>query len=133
MSKEKTFEINLNRLEAIVSALESPELSLEEGMTLYKEGIKCAQLCGEKLQKAKHELEIWQKETGVITHINNNEISNENLEQEDSQNTQGEFLVNETLNAPHKPQTLYLNKPDTTVKQNNSDRITDNDFGEVPF
>lgn len=50
----------MKRLGEIVDALESPDISLEEGIALYKEGALCSRFCREKLEKAKHELEIWQ-------------------------------------------------------------------------
>ena len=65
MAKEKSFEENMKRLEEIVQALEDPEISLEKGMELYKEGAKCSRLCREKLDKARHELEVWQNEASV--------------------------------------------------------------------
>lgn len=58
--KEPLFEDKLKRLQEIVAALESPNISLEEGMALYKEGAECSRFCREKLEKARHELEIWQ-------------------------------------------------------------------------
>lgn len=57
---ERTFEENMKRLEEIVAALEDPDISLEEGMALYKEGSQCSRLCREKLESARHELEVWQ-------------------------------------------------------------------------
>lgn len=54
------FEEKMKRLEEIVSALESPELPLEKGMALYKEGLACSRYCREALEKARHDLEIWQ-------------------------------------------------------------------------
>lgn len=58
--KERQFEEKMKRLQEIVAALESPDLSLEEGMALYREGAQCSRFCREKLEKARHELEIWQ-------------------------------------------------------------------------
>ena len=55
-----SFEKNMKRLEEIVAALESPDLSLEDGMALYREGAQCASQCRQALEKAKHELEMWQ-------------------------------------------------------------------------
>lgn len=61
MSKrgDRQFENKMKRLEEIVNALESPDLSLEEGLALYKEGAACSKFCREKLEKARHELEVW--------------------------------------------------------------------------
>lgn len=60
-SNDKAFEKKMKRLEEIVHALDSPDLSLEEGLKLYKEGAACSRFCREELEKARHELEIWEE------------------------------------------------------------------------
>lgn len=57
---ENQFEKKLARLQEIVAALESGDLPLEKGMALYKEGAGCARYCRQQLDKARHELEVWQ-------------------------------------------------------------------------
>ncbi|WP_319471620.1 exodeoxyribonuclease VII small subunit [uncultured Pseudodesulfovibrio sp.] len=57
MGKE-TFEDRLERLKSIVERLERGELPLEEGVTLYKEGVKLVQTCGKQLDSARHEVKI---------------------------------------------------------------------------
>lgn len=59
-AKTDTFEKKMARLQEIVTALESGDLPLEKGMALYKEGAACSRYCREQLEKARHELEIWQ-------------------------------------------------------------------------
>lgn len=58
--KNNLFEIKMARLQEIVSALESGDLPLEKGMALYKEGAECSRFCREQLEKARHELSLWQ-------------------------------------------------------------------------
>ena len=58
--RENLFEKKMARLQEIVSALESGDLPLEEGMALYKEGVACSRFCREQLEKARHELSLWQ-------------------------------------------------------------------------
>lgn len=58
--KELSFEEAMKRLEDIVEDMENQEIPLEESLALYKEGAKCARLCRQKLDQARHELEIWQ-------------------------------------------------------------------------
>ena len=58
--KENLFEKKMARLQEIVNALESGDLPLEEGMALYKEGAECSRFCREQLEKARHELSLWQ-------------------------------------------------------------------------
>jgi exodeoxyribonuclease VII small subunit len=52
----KDFESAMNRLEEIVSSLESGELSLEESITLYTEGVKIAGVCNKKLADAEGQI-----------------------------------------------------------------------------
>lgn len=56
---EPKFEDMLKRLEEIVKALESPDVSLEEGLALYKEGAMCSRICRDRLDKAQHEIQMW--------------------------------------------------------------------------
>jgi len=46
---ELTFEQALSRLEAIVSALEAGEASLEEAIVLFEEGSQLSKFCQDKL------------------------------------------------------------------------------------
>ncbi|QCC85749.1 exodeoxyribonuclease VII small subunit [Desulfovibrio desulfuricans] len=57
---DNTFEKKMARLQEIVAALENGDLPLEKGMALYKEGAACSRYCREQLEKARHELEVWQ-------------------------------------------------------------------------
>ncbi|MGM0505600.1 MAG: exodeoxyribonuclease VII small subunit [Bacteroidota bacterium] len=54
MSEEKklTFEEALNQLEAVVKRLEDPEVSLEESIDLYEQGMKLSAFCNETLESA---------------------------------------------------------------------------------
>ncbi len=51
MSKP-SFEENLQTLESLVKKLESGELSLDESVKLYNEGIELAKLCHKELKEA---------------------------------------------------------------------------------
>lgn len=59
-NENMSFEQALKRLEEIVEALEGEGVTLEESVALYKEGAACGAICREKLDNARHELEIWQ-------------------------------------------------------------------------
>lgn len=61
MAKD-SFEKDLKNLEDIVARLESEDVSLEESMKLYEEGVKLARLCSEKLDKAEKKVEILSKD-----------------------------------------------------------------------
>ena len=54
----KTFEENMARLEALVSQLERGELSLEDALTCYKEGVELVGFCQKSLARATHEVEL---------------------------------------------------------------------------
>lgn len=49
---KKTYEESIDRLEEIVSALESGDLSLDESMKLFEEGTKLVSFCSASLDKA---------------------------------------------------------------------------------
>ncbi len=51
--ENKTFEQLLKELEAIVSSLESGNLSLEESVTKYQEGMAISLECKKRLDEAK--------------------------------------------------------------------------------
>lgn len=78
----KTFEAKMARLEAIVHALESGDPSLAEGMALYKEGADCSRFCREQLEKARHELLLWQD--GEARALNPEAVNSEALTAETS-------------------------------------------------
>jgi len=59
-SRKNLFEKRMARLQEIVAALESGNLPLEEGMALYREGAECSRFCRQQLDKARHELSLWQ-------------------------------------------------------------------------
>lgn len=80
INPDTKFEDLMRRLEEIVNALESPDLSLEDGMRLYQEGAQCSRICREKLDKARHQLEIWQNdelESVDIEFMDQEELDNE--------------------------------------------------------
>ncbi|MBL7158202.1 MAG: exodeoxyribonuclease VII small subunit [Candidatus Omnitrophica bacterium] len=55
------FEDALKKLEKIVEALETGELSLDASLEKYEEGIKLVRLCQKKLEEAKKKIEILVK------------------------------------------------------------------------
>jgi len=59
--KELKFEEALEKLEAIVEDLEGGELSLDESMKRYEEGIRLSKLCSKRLEEAKKKVEILLK------------------------------------------------------------------------
>lgn len=55
--KGKTFEEQLGRLEETVQRLEQDELSLDEMLKLYAEGVELARSCRERLDEASARLQ----------------------------------------------------------------------------
>lgn len=61
MAKPKTeasFEKNLEELEAIVAALEGGELSLDESLKQFEQGIRLSRACEKALADAEKKIEI---------------------------------------------------------------------------
>ncbi len=55
---EKTFEEALARLEQIIGELENGELSLDESLKLFEEGIALSRHCNLKLDEAQGKVEL---------------------------------------------------------------------------
>ena len=61
MPKEK-FEDALSKLEKIVGKLEEGDISLEESLKLFEEGIRLSRLCNQKLDEAERKVQILVKD-----------------------------------------------------------------------
>lgn len=57
-SVKMDFEKSLENLEQVVEKLESGELSLEESLKLFEQGIKLTRQCQQALQKAEEKVTI---------------------------------------------------------------------------
>lgn len=68
MAKEK-FEEAIKRLEEIVHTMERGDLSLEESLKAFEEGIKLVRLCTKKLEEAERKVEMLIKNEGNIDFI----------------------------------------------------------------
>ncbi len=55
------FEKNMQRLSEIVSRLEQGDLTLEESVALYEEGVKLSAACSQALEQAKLKVTIQQE------------------------------------------------------------------------
>ncbi|MDY6880992.1 MAG: exodeoxyribonuclease VII small subunit [Desulfatiglans sp.] len=62
--KEKKFEEAMQRLEEIVGGLESGELSLEESLKVFEEGMKLVKFCADKLEEVEKKVAVLVKESG---------------------------------------------------------------------
>ena len=57
MKKDIKFEEAIQKLSEINAKLESEEISLDESVNLFKEGIELSRFCQNKLDEAKLEIE----------------------------------------------------------------------------
>ena len=60
--KEMQFEEAFKRLEVIVGNLESGDLSLEESMKLFEEGIGLTEACKSRLEVAEQKIQLLLKD-----------------------------------------------------------------------
>lgn len=60
MASEK-FELSLKKLEDAVNRLESGDLSLDDSLKVFEEGVKHASICSAKLNEAQKKVELLLK------------------------------------------------------------------------
>ncbi len=66
--KKPDFEKSLVRLEEVVRRLESPQLSLDDAMKLFEEGVQLSRECQKQLEEAEGRVEILlKKANGKLT------------------------------------------------------------------
>jgi exodeoxyribonuclease VII small subunit len=67
-TKKPDFERSLSRLEEVVRKLESPQLSLDDAMKLFEEGVSLSRECQKQLEEAEGRVEILLKRAdGKVT------------------------------------------------------------------
>jgi exodeoxyribonuclease VII small subunit len=62
MMAEKKFEDAMERLEEIVQSLESSDLSLDDSLAIFEEGVKLIGFCSKKLEEAEEKVNMLVKE-----------------------------------------------------------------------
>lgn len=60
--KDKRFEDALDELEKVVERLESGELSLEDSLAAFEEGVKLVRYCNQKLSEVEKKIELLVKD-----------------------------------------------------------------------
>ncbi len=60
-NKELAFEVAFKKLETIVGNLENGDLSLEDALKQYEEGVRMADLCSKRLGEAEKKVEVLMK------------------------------------------------------------------------
>ena len=63
-TKKPDFECSLGRLEEIVGKLENANLSLDDAMKLFEEGVQLSRECQKHLEEAEGKVEILLKKAG---------------------------------------------------------------------
>lgn len=63
---KKTFESALTRLEQITDEMEAGELSLDNSLKKFNEGIKLAEFCNDKLTAARAQVELLLDKNGRL-------------------------------------------------------------------
>jgi len=67
-AKKPDFEKSLGRLEEVVRRLESPQLSLDDAMKLFEEGVELSRECQKQLEEAEGKVGILLKKAdGKLT------------------------------------------------------------------
>lgn len=66
MSKPKTFEASMDRLDEIVSLLEENEQPLDETIGLFEEGLKLIKSCDDQLKVFEQKVEELSKANGEV-------------------------------------------------------------------
>lgn len=64
-TKKNTFESNLDRLKEIVETLDSEQVSLEDSLKLFEEGIKLYRKCNDTLSKAEQRISVLVDDEGT--------------------------------------------------------------------
>jgi exodeoxyribonuclease VII small subunit len=59
------FEDALRELEEIVKKMENGDLTLDESLTLFEQGITLTRMCSSKLEHAKQKIEILVKQNKI--------------------------------------------------------------------
>jgi len=66
--KQESFEEALKRLEEIVHRLESGDLTLEESLELFEEGVRLTRVCSQRLDEAQKRIDLLTRdEQGGVT------------------------------------------------------------------
>lgn len=66
-AEELSFEQAMDKLETIVSKLESGDIPLEQAIDLFQEGMRLSQLCSGKLENVERKIEMLIEENGTYT------------------------------------------------------------------
>ena len=63
---EKKFEKALEKLEGIVRKMEEGDMSLDESLKAFEEGIKLSRYCADKLDEAERKVKLLLREGDIL-------------------------------------------------------------------
>ncbi len=66
MAKKQTFESALEELEQITRRLEEGDLSLEDSLKSFGDGVKLAEFCNKKLEEAEKKVSLLLQKDGTV-------------------------------------------------------------------
>lgn len=120
--KEKKFEQAITELESIVDIMETGELSLDESLQKYEEGIKLANFCKSKLEFAEKKIEIIRKKADGSTTI-------EDFDKEETEGEVSEVLQekNKVLTDKAIPVSVNVVNAEDTLKEDITESDTNNE------
>ena len=68
--KKKTYEEAVKRIDEITDILENGEVSLENSIELYKEGVELISFCGQVLENAEKQVTLLSEKDGLFVEEN---------------------------------------------------------------
>lgn len=68
--KGQTYEENIRRLEELVSLLEKGDISLEDGLTAFEEGVGLIKVCQQQLERVAQKIQVV-TDNGELTPLAN--------------------------------------------------------------
>ena len=94
---EVNFEDALKKLETIVEELEDGDISLDESMKKYEEGVKLSHVCSKKLEGA-------QKKVEMLVKTDSGNLEARSFDKEDALKEQTHAVKNVQARKPKKSQ-----------------------------
>ena len=64
MAKSQTIEQSFEKLDEILKSLEQPDISLDEALKIYNEGIKLVKNCNQQLEKVEKQIIVLSDKEG---------------------------------------------------------------------
>ncbi len=66
MKKDRTYEQSITRLQQIIADLEGSDITLEQSMKLFEEGVVLVKECGDTLSEARQRVDVLSESLNKI-------------------------------------------------------------------